>query len=70
MKNLFAFGFLAFALTAVSCGGNQTKTEEAADSLTEVVDSTAEALVDSINNVADSATTAIDNAADSAQNVQ
>jgi hypothetical protein len=69
MKNLFAFGFLAFALTVVSCGGGQTTTEETADSLKEVVDSTAAALTDSISAVADSATVEIENAVDSAENV-
>ncbi|NGF56777.1 DUF4348 domain-containing protein [Parapedobacter sp. SGR-10] len=67
MKNLFAFGFLAFALTVASCGGNQTKTEETADSLKEVVDSVAEVLTDSINTVADSAEAAIDSAANNVQ---
>lgn len=32
MKNLFAFGFLALALTAVSCG-NGAKTTDTTDSL-------------------------------------
>lgn len=31
MKNLFAFGFLALALTVASCGNNTSKTEETAD---------------------------------------
>ena len=70
MKNLFAFGFLALALTVVSCGGNQTSTEATADSLTNVIDSTAGALTASINAAADSATVAIDSIADSASNVQ
>ncbi|HMR17836.1 MAG TPA: hypothetical protein PKA53_00935 [Sphingobacterium sp.] len=70
MKNLFAFGFLAFALTVVSCGGGQTTTEETADSLKDVIDATTEAVVDSLNAVADSATAEIDAAVDSAQNVQ
>lgn len=70
MKNLFAFGFLALALTVASCGNNASKTEENADSLKNVVDSTAGALTDSINNVADSANAKIDSIADSVKNVQ
>ena len=51
MKNLFASGFLAFALTVVSCGGGQTTTEETADSLKEVIDTNTEAIADSAENV-------------------
>ena len=69
MKNLFAFGFLALALTVASCGEG-TKTEETADSLTNVIDSTATALTDSINATADSATAVVDSIADSVANAQ
>ena len=69
MKNLFAFGFLALALTVVSCN-NTTKTEETADSLTNAIDSTASALTDSINATADSATAAVDSIVDSVKNAQ
>lgn len=69
MKNLFAFGFLAFALTVASCGGGQTTTEETADSLKEVIDTNTEAVVDSLNAAADSAQTEIEAIADSAENV-
>lgn len=69
MKNLFAFGFLALALTVASCN-NASKTEETADSLTNVIDSTADALTDSINAAADSATAVVDSIADSVQNAQ
>ncbi|MDR2285150.1 MAG: hypothetical protein LBE37_18195 [Sphingobacterium sp.] len=73
MKNLFAFGFLALALTVASCGNNTSKTEETADSLKGIVDSTAGALTDSINKVADSANKTIDSTAqviDSTKNAQ
>ncbi|MGN0002465.1 MAG: hypothetical protein ACI35V_03435 [Sphingobacterium composti] len=69
MKNLFAFGFLALGLTVASCN-NTTKTEETADSLTNVIDSTATALTDSINATADSATAVVDSIADSVANAQ
>lgn len=69
MKNLFAFGFLAFALTVASCGGGQTTTEETADSLKEVIDTNTEAVVDSLNAAADSAQNEIEAIADSAENV-
>lgn len=70
MKNLFAFGFLALALTVVSCGGGQTTTEETADSLKDVIDTNTEAVVDSLNAVADSAAVELDAIVDSAENVQ
>ncbi|MFZ4863706.1 hypothetical protein ACL9RF_16160 [Sphingobacterium sp. Mn56C] len=70
MKNLFAFGFLALALTVASCGGNTSNTEANADSLKGIVDSTAKTLTDSINNVADSANSKIDSIADSVKNVK
>lgn len=69
MKKLFTFGFLAFALTAVSCGGGQTTTEETADSLKDVIESNTEAVVDSLNAAADSAEDEIEAIADSAENV-
>lgn len=66
MKNLFKFGFLAFALTLglASCG--ESKTAEAVDNATEAVqgaadsaaatiDSTAAATVDSVAAKVDSA---------------
>ena len=69
MKNLFAFGFLALALTVVSCN-NTTKTEETADSLTNVIDSTTTALTDSIQAAGDSAVAKVDSLVDSTVNAQ
>lgn len=70
MKNLFAFGFLALALTVASCGNTQTQTEEVADSAINAIDSTAAALTDSINANADSAAAKVDSIADSVKNAQ
>jgi len=57
MKNLFKFGFLAFALTlAVSaCSSNKTESNTA-----DSIDSTADVTTDSLDNVADT----VDSAAD------
>jgi len=54
MKNSFKFGFLALAMTVAfaSCGGSQTKTEDAVEEASTEVDNTAETL----ENVADSTT--------------
>lgn len=66
MKNLFAFGFLALALTVVSCGGTETTTDASADSLVNEIENVA----DSLENVADSVRSTGDSIADSLQNVQ
>jgi len=76
MKNVLKFGFLGLALTVAvaSCNNAETKTEAAADSAANAIDSTANAVADSITNTADSAVNAIDSAAnkavDSVKNVQ
>lgn len=70
MKNLFAFGFLALALTVVSCGGAENKTDAAQDSLGTVVENTTEGVADSLENVADSVRSTGDSIADSLKNVQ
>ncbi|TJZ54830.1 hypothetical protein FAZ15_15270 [Sphingobacterium olei] len=70
MKNLFAFGFLALALTVVSCGGAETKTDATTDSLANEVENATENVADSLENVADSVRSTGDSIADSLNNVQ
>ncbi|MBD1433781.1 MULTISPECIES: hypothetical protein [Sphingobacterium] len=72
MKNLFKFGFLGLALTIAfaSCGGQQTQTEETADSLAEGIENQTEQVADSLENVADSVRAEGDSIADSLENVQ
>lgn len=64
MKNLFKFGFLAFAitLTAAACNSNTTE-----NNASDTIDSTADVTVDSLENQIDTVDSAADVAADSAQ---
>lgn len=64
MKNLFKFGFLAFAisLSVAACQSNQTE-DNAADS----IDSTADVTTDSLGAVADTVDSAAEASIDSVQ---
>lgn len=68
MKNVLKFGFLGLALTVAvaSCNNAETKTEAAADSAANAIDSTANAVSDSLKNTADSAINAVDSTAEQA----
>lgn len=72
MKNSFKFGFLGLALTVAlaSCGGNETKTEEAASDVATEIENVADSIADSLNNVADSVTAEADSIAEKLENVQ
>jgi hypothetical protein len=61
---------LALTIAVASCNNAETKTEETADSLSNVVDSTTENVADSLENVADSVRATGDSIADSLKNVQ
>jgi hypothetical protein len=60
----------ALTIAVASCNNAETKTEETADSLSNVVDSTTENVADSLENVADSVRATGDSIADSLKNVQ
>ncbi len=69
MKNLFKFGFLGLALTIAfaSCGGAETKTEQATDSLNTAVDSISNVADSTIGAVVDSTKAAVDSVAKNVQ---
>ncbi|MHB1176990.1 MAG: hypothetical protein ACYCZO_01515 [Daejeonella sp.] len=65
MKNLFKFGFLAFAISLSVAACNSNKTEEAA---ADTIDSTAEMTTDSLEAQIDTVDSAADAAVDSVKN--
>jgi len=65
MKNLFKFGFLAFAisLSVAACSSNKTENNQA-----DSIDSTADVTSDSLTNLADTVDSAAEVSIDSVQN--
>lgn len=65
MKNLFKFGFLAFAisLSVAACSSNTTENNQA-----DSIDSTADVTSDSLTNLADTVDSAAEVSIDSVQN--
>ncbi len=65
MKNVFKLGFLGLALTigAAACNNAGTKTEEAAESVENAIDSIAANTVDTIDSIGAAAKDAVDSLA-------
>ncbi len=61
MKNLFKFGFLAFAISLSVAACNTNKSE---NNMADSIDSTAEMTTDSIDSASDAMTDTIDSTAD------
>lgn len=69
MKNLFKFGFLAFAISLSVAACNSGKTEsDATDSLANSIDSTADVQAEALENQADTVDSAADASVDSLKN--
>ncbi len=65
MKNLFKFGFLAFAISLSVAACNTNKSE---NNMADSIDSTSDVTSDSLENMADTVDSAADAKIDSVQN--